>query len=174
MPEPGIAGASSPFHTHAGAVMGTPMYMSPEQARGEPADARSDLYSLCVTAYELLTLVHPHARHRDLQAVLAAVRDEKPSFAGFVRHPAQRSVPMELGWLLAKGLEKDPAQRYPSAQALADRLDDRAEGKVPIQCHVTAARRLSYETMRLINHHAPVYSAALLLLAAAALYLWLR
>ncbi len=164
-------GAPRPLETTAGAVMGTPLYMSPEQARGETADERSDLYSLCLVFYELLTLRHPFAHLADDAAkLLAAVAKAKIPHAATRRHPEQIQPPMDLGWLLQKGLAKDPAQRYQTADELIRRLDDRAEGKVPIQCHVTAAKRTSYEAMRLISRFPALFF--LVLAAAAAAGLW--
>ncbi|MBL9037274.1 MAG: serine/threonine protein kinase [Archangium sp.] len=152
----------SAFQTQAGAVMGTPLYMSPEQARGEPVDARSDLYSLCLTLYEFLTLKNPFAQHTDVEQLLQAVSTQKPSLASLVRNPHQDFVPMDLTWVLAKGLAKHPLERYQSADELIRRLDDRAEGKVPIQCHVTLAKRSSYEAMRLVNRFPVLFGLALL------------
>jgi serine/threonine-protein kinase len=150
---PAAATPAGATHTHAGAVMGTPMYMSPEQARGEEADARSDLYSLCMTLYELLTLVHPFAGITETQRVLEAVVREPIPVAGFVRHPNQPLVPMDMSWVLKKGVDKSPAERFQSADELIRRLDDRAEGKVPIQCPITATIRVNYEVMRWVRHN---------------------
>ena len=148
--------------TQVGAVMGTPLYMSPEQARGDPADARSDLYSLCLTFYEFLTLRHPFAGIENTAKLLQAVLVQKISHGSTVKHPHQAAVPMELGWLTLKGVAKDPAARYQTAEEFIRRLDDRAEGKVPIQCHITATRRMSYEVMKLINRSPVAYTLVLL------------
>jgi serine/threonine-protein kinase len=154
-PKPAAAAATPTggTHTHAGAVMGTPMYMSPEQARGEEADARSDLYSLCMTLYELLTLVHPFAGIQETQRVLEAVVRDPIPLAGFMKHPNQPQVPMDMSWVLKKGVAKNPAERFQSADEMIRRLDDRAEGKVPIQCHITATIRINYEIMRQVKFH---------------------
>ncbi len=69
------------FSTHVGTVVGTPAYRSPEQASGEAVDARSGVFSVCVLAYELLTLRHPWAGRRNVQEVLAAVVRNKPRAA---------------------------------------------------------------------------------------------
>ena len=143
-------------HTHAGAVMGTPLYMSPEQARGLAADERSDLYSLCLTLYEFITLRHPFA-HLTRPDRGAEGRHQRPHPRGGVRrHPYQHNPPMDLSHVLRKGVAKDPAARFQSAAELAQRLDDRAEGKVPVQCPISATKRANYELMKLVNrvpHH---------------------
>jgi len=107
----------SSLATQTGAVLGTPLYMSPEQARGEPADARSDLYSLCLAFYEFLTLRHPFAAIPDRAGVLNAVQHQKISIASFSKHRHQGNVPMDLSWVAAGGSRKIP----PSATRLPKR-----------------------------------------------------
>ncbi len=94
-----------------GAAVGTPHFVSPEQARGLPADKRSDLYSLGATAYRLLTGRTPFdgATTRE---ILRAVFAESP--APVSRHAPD--VPMELDRLVARLLQKDPAERPGSAR----------------------------------------------------------
>ena len=102
--------------TGHGDIVGTPSYLSPEQARGERVDARCDLYSLGVLAYELLTGRRPY-QAETAQAMLDlhinALVPQLPA-----PHKAFQPV---LNRLMAK----DREQRYPSAQALLDDLDER-------------------------------------------------
>jgi eukaryotic-like serine/threonine-protein kinase len=98
-------------------VMGTPLYMSPEQAMGQPADARSDLWSLGVTYYESLTGIEPFRRPTTL-AILRAITDET------VR-PLREVCPQtpELaGQVVARALEKDAELRYQRASDFATDL----------------------------------------------------
>jgi tetratricopeptide (TPR) repeat protein len=98
--------------TQRGHVMGTPAYMSPEQADGGTIDARSDLFSFCVALYEALYRERPFAG-RTLQELREAAR------AGAVREPPRGSkVPLWVRRILLRGLANDPAQRYPSMAAL--------------------------------------------------------
>jgi serine/threonine protein kinase len=141
------------FETVAGQLIGTPAYMSPEQARGEPVDERSDLYSLSVLFYELLCLRHPLAEKQTLESMIHGVTNEPTPLVGMVHSPHQPSVGMDLTWFLRRGLAKDPAERYQSAGEMIERLQQRAEGKVPIQCHITLMKRMNGEWGRFVDRH---------------------
>ena len=98
--------------TRTGAVMGTPLYMSPEQHRGEGADERSDQFSFCVALYQALYRQAPFAG-KTVDALADAV------IAGRMQPtPKQAKVPAPLRRILLRGLSTDPAQRYPSMDAL--------------------------------------------------------
>ncbi len=104
----------SPPVTWQGAILGTPVYMSPEQAEGKPVDARSDVFSLGLVLYEMLTGQRPFAGNSQV-AVLAALL-AKPV-------PAVRSVraevPGDVARIVDRCLAKDPQGRYPTAGELA-------------------------------------------------------
>jgi len=102
----------------SGTVVGTPAYMSPQQARGERVDARTDVYSLGATLYEILA-DRPPFHGRDIVDILVAVCQDEP-------RPPRRidpSINADLETIVLKCLEKDADRRYPSAAALADDLD---------------------------------------------------
>ena len=143
----------SMFETRIGEIIGTPAYMSPEQARGERIDVRSDIYSLCMLFQEFLCLRHPLADKRTLDDVVRAVCEEPVPHASFVSHPQQQSAPAELGWFVQKGIQKDPAKRYQTVREMIERLDRRAEGLFPIQCHVTFMKRTSHAWLRFVDRH---------------------
>lgn len=123
--------------THAGSVMGTPLYMPPEIWRREPATARSDLYAFGLVVYELLTGTLPHGGHgRELSVdavllinappVAARCRDVLPSFAAVVdaclrRAPEDRPESAEV---VAKTLERLCALFLPAQSAAASQRDD--------------------------------------------------
>src|SRR5687768_11317249 len=93
--------------TKTGSSLGTPAYMSPEQARGEPADARSDIWSFGVVLYEMITGRLPFEGERD-EAVLLAILNREPEPV-----TARRAgLPIELERIIGKALTKDPASRY--------------------------------------------------------------
>ncbi len=104
--------------TATDALIGTPAYMSPEQVRGEPLDARSDIFSFGVTFYEMLTGERPFAGQTQID-VLHAVLNQEPKPPSRVRHEIDR----ELDRITKRLLAKKPAERYESfAEMKADLL----------------------------------------------------
>jgi eukaryotic-like serine/threonine-protein kinase len=137
-----VTQAERPDMTHDGAVLGTPLYMSPEQARGDQAaiDARSDLYSAFVVLYELLTL-RRFVRETDnvygtLQEVIAG--RTLPMEPGEWQHPTQAPPPVEWRYFIRRGLLRDPDQRFQSAVEAIDMLEQIRSGKIAVHCAVTA------------------------------------
>jgi len=110
----GIAQAGDPGMTEAGSILGTAQYLAPEQARGEPVDERSDLYSVGVVLYEMLTGGVPFKGDSAVTVALKHV-NELPT------EPAERvpGIPYSLNQIVLKALAKDPARRYGSAAEFA-------------------------------------------------------
>jgi Tfp pilus assembly protein PilF len=105
-----------PSLTNSGDFAGTPHYVSPEQAAGGTVDARSDVFSLGATLYELLAGRRPFEGATPQSVLLAILRDDPPDPH---RHAG---VPQDLAAVVLKALEKDPARRYAGAAAFADDL----------------------------------------------------
>jgi eukaryotic-like serine/threonine-protein kinase len=103
--------------TEAGRVLGTPAYMSPEQARGELADERSDVWSFGILAYEMLTGRLPQPRPGSLARWVRRWTD-RFGIGGRVG----RGTPRALARILDKCLDPDPDARYQSAEALVEEL----------------------------------------------------
>ncbi len=109
--------------TSTGAAVGTPLYMAPEQARGEPVDVRCDVYGLGAVLYEMLTGAPPFF-DRTLAAVYARLLTESaPSAVRAATHP----VPPVVDDLLACALAKTPAERFETVRAFLGALSNVSE-----------------------------------------------
>jgi serine/threonine protein kinase len=104
----------TPTQTESGVMLGTVPYMSPQQARGEPVDYRSDQFSFGLILYEMVTGVHPFRRASNVQTLSAIIADE-PRPIGEIN----RKVPVPLRWIIDRCLAKDPAGRYTATADLA-------------------------------------------------------
>jgi eukaryotic-like serine/threonine-protein kinase len=120
----GIAKSPHIALTSAGQLFGTPLYMSPEQALGQPVDGRSDLFSLGSIAYMLLA--GQQAFHADnVFQVLARVAQEQPTPATEL----EPTLPHDVDVFLARALAKAPAARYQDGQAMAQDAEALIEGR---------------------------------------------
>ena len=155
-PEPSTGDAEAPTAeamTAHGLLLGTPAYMSPEQAEGRPLDARSDVFSFGALLYELLTGRRAFEGKTALSLVTSILRDTPPPPRSLRPEIAPR-----LEAIVSRCLQKDPAARYPSAEALVHDLEAaRAAGEKP--------RR---------SRAAWLVSAVLLLVVAAVVAWWWR
>ncbi len=102
----------------SGSIVGTPQYMSPEQLRGDPIDARSDLYSLAVLFYELLVGRVPFVAEHDADLVRAQIEDPPPPLRDVVPE-----VPEGLEQVILQALSKRPDDRFASASELQQALE---------------------------------------------------
>ena len=105
--------------TREGTVLGTYPYMSPEQAEGRAVDARSDLFSFGVMLYEMTCGRRPFQGKTAIALITSILRDTPRPIA-----EVKPGLPARLGEILDRCLEKDPEERYPTAEMLRDELKD--------------------------------------------------
>jgi eukaryotic-like serine/threonine-protein kinase len=112
--------------TESGVVIGTVGYMSPEQVRGEPVDARADIFALGVVLYEMLAGRRPFARGSNVETLSAILTDTPADLSS-----GDGGVPPALDRIVRHCLEKDPAQRFQSARDVAFALDGAVSASGP-------------------------------------------
>jgi WD40 repeat protein len=141
-----------------GAIVGTPAYMPPEQARGEAVGARADVYSLGALIWHVLVGRPPYLGKVD--EILTAVRTRPPPSL----RDAAPDVPEELASIVEHAMERDPDLRYPSARELAEELSRFQTGQL-----VTRHRYSTWELVKrwVKRHRAAVMSSAALLVGAS-------
>ncbi|MDH4135700.1 MAG: protein kinase, partial [Anaerolineae bacterium] len=115
----GIAWGAELSRLTATGVMGSPHYLSPEQASGGEVDGRSDIYSLGVTLFEMLTGERPYDADSAVDIVLAHLQEPIPSL-----HQLDESIPLEVDELVRKCLAKKPQDRYQSAAEFLEAIDE--------------------------------------------------
>jgi len=112
--------------TQEGMMMGTIAYMSPEQARGERVDHRTDIWSFGVVLYEMFSGQLPFKGDHD-QAIVYSILNEKPKPITDMRS----EIPMSIEQVIDKAMEKDPDDRYQNIAELLDDLKSISEGIIP-------------------------------------------
>ena len=124
--------------TGPGVVSGTLSYMSPEQARGEAVDQRSDVFSFGIVLYEMIAGVHPFAGDNWADTLAALLTREPP--------PLDSSLPSELRRIVRKCLEKDCDRRYQTMRDVATDLENVERDLA--STHVEAPPRSAVSTIR--------------------------
>jgi serine/threonine protein kinase len=108
--------------TRVGAILGTPLYMSPEQCRGERLDARSDIYSLGIIAYQMLTGAPPFTG--ETSSIIRAHTENRPASV----REFNKKLPKRVAHAVMHALEKDPGARPPTAIAFSGLIRANADG----------------------------------------------
>jgi WD40 repeat protein len=146
--------------TMAGAIMGTPAYMPPEQAAGQPVDERADVYALGAILYHLLAGALPYDGTSAL-GILRKVLAGPPAPLS----SKQKGVPRDLITIVDKAMAPDPAARYPTAKELAEDLRRFQTGQI-VRAHDYSRRERLARFAR--RYRAPLAVAAFALLVLAA------
>lgn len=115
-------GSEEPTKAHhlttPGAIMGTAAYMSPEQARGKHVDSRTDIWSLGVVLYEMITGTKPFSGETTTDIIVSVLKNEPAPMIS-----NENQLPAELEWIVSKALAKDVDARYQTAKELRADLD---------------------------------------------------
>ena len=111
--------------TASGMISGTPTHISPEQTMGKPLDAKSDLYSLAIIGFQLLTAKLPFTGEGMMDLLYAHVHSEAPSPTSF-----NPSLPVEIDVVMRRALAKSPGERFDSAAEMMGALEAAAAGRV--------------------------------------------
>ena len=130
------SGTDDATRTLGGMVMGTVAYMSPEQARGQAADARSDIFSFGTTLYEMLAAKQPFTGESAAQTMAAVIEKDPP--------PLPETVPQGLKGIVLRCLEKEPARRFQSASDLAYALRAISGSSTSVQTPVPVKRAIPW------------------------------
>jgi len=117
---------SAPSMTQSGAQLGTPLYISPEQARGYPGNERSDLYSLGVILYEIVTGVMPFRGDTAIDVISQHI-NVMPTAPTLINP----KIPPALAMVIMRSIAKDPAARFPSASAMTVAIAEAVNVPVP-------------------------------------------
>ena len=136
------AATAAECETAPGMIVGTASYMSPEQARGETLDFRSDQFSLGLTFYRMLSGVLPFERTSMVATMTAIIEEEAP--------PIGAAVPAPVRWVVERCLAKDPGSRYASTydlygelKQILERLSEITAERRPGDAPAAAKRRLN-------------------------------
>ncbi|HMS08757.1 MAG TPA: protein kinase, partial [Pyrinomonadaceae bacterium] len=173
--------------TQPGMMVGTPKYMSPEQARGHAVDTRSDIFSFGIVMYELFSGKRPFSGEEAVDLISSIIKDEPPSMASFID-----GLPKQLDRIVEKALRKERKQRYQNVRDLQLDLEDLrdelkhearanrlSDSTAPQAIHSTATGSNSststlqasiVETRRFTLLHALLFAAGLVLIGGLAWY----
>ena len=156
--------------SRANQIMGTVSYMSPEQTHGTDVDQRTDIWSLGVVIYEMVTGRQPFRGHYD-KAVTYSITDEEPEPMTALR----TGVPMDLEWIVNKCLAKDPAHRYQSTAELVvdlETLSKRLESGEPAVLSARSPLARAKRRQRMQRWGGLAMAALAVMLLGLSIWLW--
>jgi tetratricopeptide (TPR) repeat protein len=145
--------------TVAGSVMGTPAYMAPEQARGEPVDQRADVFALGAMLYHTLAGVPPYNARTATDVIAAAALGRVIPL-----RERERNAPADLVAIVERAMAQEPSDRYPEAGELADELRRFLTGQLVDAHRYTAWQKL----LRFVKRHQAAVTISVLALTGFA------
>ncbi|MBI3649503.1 MAG: protein kinase [Acidobacteria bacterium] len=154
-----VTSSSAVELTRIGSILGTPLYMSPEQCRSEPLDPRSDIYSLGVIIYQMLAGAPPFS------GTMMELMDQHCSVVPPALKAQRENIPASVSNLVMAALEKPPEKRPASAEIFANALRATAEGEADL---LRQTKALYYSNQRLFFQASLVIYAPLAVLSIAA------
>ncbi len=160
----GIAKTADADLTETGQTLGTPHYMSPEQAEGREVDARTDVYSLGVLLYEALAGRRPFSGTGALEIARKVAHEEPPR-----PRAVDPGAPRDLEIVTLRAMAKRPKDRYPTARAFAEDLAAWREGR-PVSARPPSLRERAAALVRRHPKKSLVAAGALLALVAVGLF----
>ena len=153
-----------PSATVAGAVLGTPRYLSPEAARGESLDQRTDVWGLGVILWQTLTGQLPW-HNKSLPEILAELREGRsPLLAEEQDHRETQELPVELLAISRRATAAHPDQRYPDARALATDLQNWLEGR-QVSAHAYTRGELARRAVKILRLPLAISALAMAMIA---------
>ena len=162
---------SASRHTFGGMLVGTPSYMSPEQALGkvDAIDTRSDVYGLGATLYAMMTARAPFEGNTAVEVAMKAADRDPPKPRGLAPR-----MHVDIETIILKAMEKNPARRYRTAAALADDIDRYLAGEAIRAQRPRAMRRLAAAARRHRAITSSIVVGAILVVAFGGYLFWLQ
>jgi serine/threonine-protein kinase len=161
-----VAGGS--LITQEGTTMGTIAYMSPEQARGEEVDHRTDIWSFGVVLYEMLSEQLPFKGEKD-SSILYSIEHREPTPLKEIKP----KIPAELDQVVKKALAKNPDERYQNMDELLDDLYSISKGFVPPKIKA-AIRKAKLSKIKRAYFYSGIAALSVLLIAAGLYFFFFR
>jgi serine/threonine-protein kinase len=160
------SGGGKLLATGYGALVGTPLYMSPEQAAGknDELDERSDIYALSLLFYEMITLEHPLGRIKTLQDLLATTIAKDLDIKQLGARVIDKGVPVDYFQFLAPGLARDRDERYASVAVMEQKLSRVLSGFIPIMCHISLTKSVTHRFLHFVDRNPKGFSLILMAL----------
>ena len=149
----GIAAELEDVREGPNAICGTPVYMAPEQAKGEGLNEATDLFSIGAVAYELLSLTTAAPTEGTVWDILNAIPTYQPPTIYLIQHPAQGACPIEFRDPVMRSIQRRPEERYQDASEMIRDLQGALSGDLRSICIGSALKKGIFNLNVLLNRH---------------------